>query len=924
MAGRYRGDCIGARERSVGMKSHWLLLNDRDRDAVRTLVAFLHGRLAEGDIVDWALRSKPNEIIKRTAVLQSLEFLDSKQLNEPWSSAWRLIEESWDQELRQSSRTDVYQVQRRISAGERSGSLISAIIAIVQPRLDVSSRSEPRTTATRKRPRRVEELLRASLSSYELADLEMYRLNTIEEIDFLVTLGIALEGAVNHGIALGRRLGWKGDHRYWRLGGLHYAGYRVQNKEERNWDVDMFHKGIAPSVKLLDAVVKRIGALSPGQARAFLFRWKQMSTSIHLRLWASLSQIAELTSAAELSDTLLVIQDRPFWDIHAFPEIAELRALRFNDVTEDARNGMLIRIKRGPPRTFWPRGSDVARVKSTRQYWSARELRRIEVAGSQLPPSASSWLAVHLHDSPDLSDMDSIQFGFLSSGITRWAESEPDEHFNELVGKERLRALEAAFASGSGSWDDDPTERASNWVKSGDNASQILSDFEATPDGGAEFPNTWDRFGWSHNGPTRDNKATQEHLHMGDRVLALLEQLPAATIEPAIQGITYWISSWEGTVAQSPRLLAVWTKLWFISVAATNKTTGETDTIDLNQIVQDSPHDEPSDLDTLNTASGRLVGVFLALCPPIQGDENPFEKSDSLRFMRDSIIATAGKSGLIGRHRLIEALSYFLKADEEWTKHNLVAPLVANDAYSLALWRAIARRTQFTQVLEVIGDHFADRAIDRRLGRETRGSLLSSLVLESLHAFREGRDPVIVNAKVQQTLRAVDDEVRANAAQTVQRFLSWMAGDTTVQNRQAEDEVFRRAIVPFLENVWPQERSLATRGVSAAFAELPAAAGYAFSEAVSAIERFLVPFDCWSLSDFGLGGDVDDVPRLKSINTPKMAASLLHLLDLTIGTADGSVIPMDLADALDQVRSVAGRLAQDSAFRRLETVARRR
>src|SRR5690606_30241184 len=261
---------------------------------------------------------------------------------------------------------------------------------------------------------------------------------------------------------------------------------------------------------------------------------------------------------------------------------------------------------------------------------------------------------------------------------------------------------------------------------------------------------------------------------------------------------------------------------------------------------------------------------------------------------------------------------------EEWSKRNLVAPLAENNAQSLALWRAIARRRQFTKVLEVIGHQFADRATDHRLGRETRGSLLSSLVLESLHAFREGRDPVIANAKVQQTLRVADDEVRANAAQTVQRFLSWMSTHATVQQRQSADEVFRRAVAPFLESVWPPERSLATRGVSAAFADLPAAAGQAFSEAVDAVERFLVPFDCWSMSDFGLAGDVDGIPRLASISTPDMAAAFLRLLDMSIGTAEGSVVPMDLAEALDQIRAAAGRLAQDPAFRRLETVARRR
>jgi hypothetical protein len=197
-------------------------------------------------------------------------------------------------------------------------------------------------------------------------------------------------------------------------------------------------------------------------------------------------------------------------------------------------------------------------------------------------------------------------------------------------------------------------------------------------------------------------------------------------------------------------------------------------------------------------------------------------------------------------------------------------------------------------------------------------------VLESLHAFREGRDSVIANAKIQQTLRAVDDEVRANAAQMVQRFLSSTANSTKLQPQQSADEVFRLAVMPFLENVWPQERSLSTRGVSAAFADLPAAAGEGFSEAVSAVERFLVPFDCWSMYDFGLGGEVDGVTRLAYINTPDKAAALLHLLDRSIGTAEGAVVPTDLAEALNQIRSVAGKLAGDPAFRRLETVTRRR
>lgn len=906
------------------MISPWLLLNDKDRDAVRTLMAFLHGRLAERATIEWALRTKPNEVVKRIAVLQSLEFLDARKLKDPWYSAWRLIEQSWEEETSQSSSSEAYRVQHRIAAGERSGPLISAIVSVVKPRLEVSARSEQPPGATAKRPRRVEDLFHASLRSQNLADLDVFRLDGIEDLDFLVSLGTALEGAVNNGLSLGRRLGWEGDHKFWRLGQLYAVSYQARVDDGYNWDVDRFHHGIAPSVKLLDAVVKRIAALDVRQARAFVSRWKQVQTPVHLRLWASLSQIPALTRSEELSDTLPALEDRPFWDLHAFPEIAELRALRFNDTSDDAQRSMIVRLKKGPPGTFWPRGSDRNRVRGARQYWAARELRRIEVAGSQLPPTASAWLAGRLGAHPELRDMDSIRFGFLSSAVSGWVAHEPDDRFDNLAGDERLHALEEALASARSSWNDDPAERAGDWIRSDDNASSLLLDLESARDGGVDYPNVWDRFGWSHGAPSRQHDSAPEHLHTADRVLALLERLPIAPLAQAIQGITHWISAWERVVARSQRLAVVWTKLWPLAVAATNQTDDASDTIDLNEIVAAARDEEPADLDTLNTATGRLVGVFLALCPSVDGNHSPFETNAALRTMRDAIVSADGKSGLIGRHRLIEWLPYFLKADEAWSRDNLIAPLVANDAHSLALWRAIARRTQFTDVLKEIGDHFADRAVDRRLGRETRGSLLSSLVLESLHAFREGRDPVVANAKVQQTLRAVDDEVRAAAAQTVQRFLSWMPNDASVQPHQSAEEVFRGAVAPFLQNVWPQERSLATRGVSAAFADLPAAAQGAFIDTVDAIERFMVPFDCWSLHDFGFRGEVEGVPRLESINTPAKAAALLRLLDMSIGASEGSVVPMDLADGLDQIRVVSANLAHDPAFRRLAAITRRR
>ena len=67
-----------------------------------------------------------------------------------------------------------------------------------------------------------------------------------------------------------------------------------------------------------------------------------------------------------------------------------------------------------------------------------------------------------------------------------------------------------------------------------------------------------------------------------------------------------------------------------------------------------------------------------------------------------------------------------------------------------------------------------------RLGRETRRSLVFSLVIECLHAFHEQREPAVPYARIQQMIRSLDDEVRAYGAEAVQRFVR----DVSVSRRR--------------------------------------------------------------------------------------------------------------------------------------------
>lgn len=912
-------------------------LDQKDGETFRTVIAFLNKRLAEQATIDWALKLKPEQRVERIAVAYFFTGPGARELAEPWGSAWRLIEESWSQPQSEGRKgTAIYGIQKRLRAGDRSGAVVSAIVDLVAPRLQVEPIDAWRWNVKKPRkPKTVEHILSAGLTSGDLVDLNVLELANLGDLAFLASLANAVEATVNHGLDIARRLGWNDARSFAGLGFLNRAYYTQPTKRNgKTGEPDAYHRGIAPSVKLLHAIVARLAEIQPIAAQPFVRRWHADSSSVFVRLWAAMARSRALVAAEIVASFLKSLDDRHFWELHAFPEIAELRAVRFGEFDLSSQNQITTRLQKGPPRNRWPKNADQAKVANARQYWAVRELRRIEVAGGALPTRAKNWLNSRQLPFVELAQM-LIDEGFPEGATAGYIPPNPDIRYHDLKGVARLQTLETAIAASRGGWHDDPAKRANDWINQQGNAEELLADFEATNNGGDDFPKVWTRFGWAHRPREEDGQAPQdaELSAKSDRVLGLLNQLSDATLSSAIEGICAWLDAWGKHAVKLPLALPIWHRLWPIAVEATNRKPEEADEGDLSVVARVADDDrEPMDLDTLNPPAGKLVGVFLAACPRLLPEAQAFPAGSMERQMRDIVVAAEGRSGLIAKHRMIVALPYFLRADHDWAQEHLIAPLLKDDGTALALWRAVARRTHFTNVLQSIGAAMAERANDRRLGRDTRRRLVFSLVIESLYAFNEGRDPAVPNPRIQQMLRTLDDEVRASAANAIQQFvqdLSASAYTNSPEDGELQEDpasaasLFRAAAAPFLREVWPQERSLATPGVSGALANLPATSGEAFAEAVDAVARFLVPFECWSMVDYGLYGDEGEVKRLTIINNEANAQALLKLLDLTIGTSEGAVVPHDLTDALDQIQSVEPALAETPIYKRLATAARR-
>ena len=916
-------------------------LNVQDRVRFRTAAAFLEGRLAEPEILNWALRLRPDRQVERSAILELLTGPGATRLREPYATAWSLTLESWSCPTTGATpAAALQQIRRRLQKGDRSGALIDDITNLLAPRLELKPLQARRPGLPGRKPRRPKkfsDLLSASLSSTSfLIGFQNHRmdfgLDEIADAVFLHALASALMSAIDRGLYIARRI--YGDNEDdWYADASPLRVYFVPPEIGVNdWDgpggrvfePDAVTPGMGPAVKLLHAVVRRLAELNVGTARSFLWRWRYSDMAIYRRLWAAAARNADAVSAVEAGKFLTALDDNDFWNFPRFPEFAELRAVRFADFETETQALIVRRLRRGLPRRFFPGTMDAEQVRAARRGFSAMELRRIETGGGILPIPDRDWLVEAANEFPGLGKM-TIDGGFRDPWVRPCFPpgTASRSRFDDLEGKARLQALEVALSS------ETSADQASDWLRQSGRAVDVLRDLAGAASLVDRFPRLWDRFGHTHThfGSQPESETPRDTRSEAVRVLGLLNRLSDATVEAAVGGICHWLYMWSEHVIESKQGQRAWLRAWPVAVEAENATTAGNDR-DLADISVRTAGEgrAPEEIDAFPRPVGKLLRVFLELVRVTDESRHPIDDGSLFAQMRDCTIAAPGYSGLIAHCQLTRKLPELLRADPAWARRQLVEPLLADDDKSVLLWRAVASIWIDSEVLKIIGDEVSKRVLDDRLDKEARKDLVSCLVHEGLTAFKDQREPAVSPARISQALRAADDDIREWAALAIRQFQDY---EYKVDRGPHTARIsFLSAVKPFLEHVWPQERYLATAGVSHQLACLPAVSGEAFSEAVDEIERFLVPFDCSSMLSYGfLEGDMSEqlrMPQLsEAIDDAPKALAFLRLLNLTVGDTQYAAIPDDLGVALDRIESVAPSSISEPAFRRLAAAARR-
>lgn len=127
------------------------------------------------------------------------------------------------------------------------------------------------------------------------------------------------------------------------------------------------------------------------------------------------------------------------------------------------------------------------------------------------------------------------------------------------------------------------------------------------------------------------------------------------------------------------------------------------------------------------------------------------------------------------------------------------------------------------------------------------------------------------------------------------------------------EEYWKNRVQPFLRQVWPKSRDLATPRIAGSLIRLAIAARGEFPAALTAVQDWLQPIEhpdymVHLLHESGL--------------CRRFPADALRLLDTVI--ADQQWAPRELGQCLDEIERAAPPLAQDARYLRLQEYFRRR
>lgn len=843
---------------------------------------FLEQRQTDSETMLWAARLTPDHSAERAAV-RDLILYSSNRIAEPYRSAWRYIAESWANEITDADMS-AFHIQDAVAHGIDPRMLLDDVVSLVEPRVQVDTLYGRRPTG--RKITKVADLLPVSLGAAKPVRLADVGLSENVDPEFWGELVDRLEGALVRAL-----------HHADRLGAQWLANWVacVYPSEDPDGDPDQFRDGFAPIAKLYSEALEKLIRVNPAAAARRLDQLSQRPWKLTRRLWAAGARAPDAVNSSKIGLWFDSLIDDDIWDVHDYPEFAELRALRFGELDPQRRALFERRVRKGPLLSAYRRGGSLERKRALQKEAATHEMRRLAASGLKLSATSRAWLTAR----NDVQGSSDIWSRYREDRSWTGPDAAPlDFEDPELPAKLNAALTDQPYVTSREVID----AVSANWNTL---FAQVRDDPKLLRHGrllgGLAFTLRDQTIG-------RDPASEEAGIaaEKSDALLALLPAVPDAALRDAANGLGHWFDVVPETLLAQPRLRDAWLRLWPHAVAETNAQAVRPATTDATP---DDPEERIS-TNALNSAVGSMLSAFGRMLP--RGEDSPTAFSDpQLHAMREAAAAAEGEAGRQGLYRLLLLVRYLNHVDPEWTRTRLLGPL--RDGADPGMWDAISR------IPLLAPDAFAEIAAeqvrkvwDDRLSAKLRSRLAERVILPVVFALEKGTPPPVSFPDVEQMLRLGGPAVRAHCASILVRVL---------ENR-TEPDAYRKAIKSIVTTAWPKDRSTLSPSLADAFAALPAAARGAFAECVDDIAGLLMPFDAWSLWEYRIYKRDGDERSLRPLASEQEAFALLKLLDLTIGHEEQAVRPRDLDAALAVIADRSKRAARTTAFARLSALTR--
>lgn len=879
-----------------------LSLTDTERSINLTTRVFADGRLEDIAILEWAIELKSDQIAEREALRNLVEY-QPKPIRDPYRLAWRCVFEYWERPDVEMHR-EKYKISRQLKGDGSPREIIRLIVYAVRPWLQIDTSKRLRALsgeAQPARPKHLKHLIYASISSGSRLMPADIRLQENGDRNFLFELATALNAALLAGLNLGQMIGSISkdmDVTNWQVRRTYFVP--PEQYPDGGGEPDRHSEGFAPSTKLLFAVMERLSNLDLQAARRVIDNWDREGWTLYRRLWAAAARNSALVDSGEVAAFLIELSDREFWWASAYPEFAELRALRWATLSTDDQNCIEQRILRGEPAKLIPSRIEKSDRAGYRDHHVFVELRRIQAAGSNLTDKGQKWIDDFVARSSDLPVIE-LTHGFNQGVRLIHRVRTVEKTFDAMPTTKLLDELAKSLADTG--WDD-KSQNASEFIA--ENASVVLSLLKKAE--GTVAAKVWQALGYAYrpeNLNATPDTASQEDK---DRILIALSICDSivdereTVLSKAVDGLASFMTNWDRLLTSREEFQNAWLRLWPFAVEKTNSS--KTDRSEYNQ-------------EDFNSPVGQLALAFIKTCPAVKSGDNPLSEGRWPQMLQ-AMSETTGIARIHTQFVLVVELAYFIVAAEQWSRDFLLRPLInaLESQETAVLWEAFSMADlPQKEVVTELAPSLVAAALSDRLSSEVRGNLSKRVIWSSLMDRAQKEEPAVSIDVIQQMLRLGTDEVRMEAVGAFSQYLE-------LDDDLMEEERFE-IVKSVFSDVWPKELTLSSKTVSERLARLPAETASCYVEATEMILPYLTPFDCWSLYDFGVVDLDEDRDEFKIINDPKKAAAFLSILDRSVAGDDGAIVPNSLEKALFHIKKISPKLEKDAQYQRLLTLSRR-